>query len=97
MGTHTNCVYFVWERSTRQAALEGTACPDCESLTIRVLRPRLAICNEDGQAHEPCGVGPASINIEAARRCSSRGSQMKETACAIGRCMAAMVVSERQS
>ncbi|CAM4598857.1 unnamed protein product [Leuciscus chuanchicus] len=56
-----------------QAALEGAACGHCESLSMRVLRSRLALFSEDGQMRAPRGSGPASA--EAMRRLRSWGSQ----------------------
>jgi hypothetical protein len=56
-----------------QAALEGAACGHCDSLSMRVLRSRLALFSEDGQMRAPRGSGPASA--EAMRRLRSWGSQ----------------------
>ncbi len=63
--THQLCVHCLGVQHAR-AALEGAACADCEALPIRVLRSRLAVFNEAGQAHAPRSSGPASA--EAARR-----------------------------
>ncbi len=64
--THQLCVHCLGVQHAR-AALEGAACADCEALPIRVLRSRLAVFNEAGQAHAPRSSG---------RRLRSWGSQM---------------------
>jgi hypothetical protein len=70
--THQLCVNCLGVQHA-WAALEGAACGDCEALPMRVLRSRLALFDEHGQARAPHGSGPASV--EAARRLRSWGSQ----------------------
>ncbi|XP_056128064.1 polymeric immunoglobulin receptor-like [Rhinichthys klamathensis goyatoka] len=71
--THQLCVHYLGVQHAR-AALEGTACSECDKLPFRVLRSRLAVFDEQGQAREPRGSGPAVA--EAASRRRSWGSQM---------------------
>lgn len=71
--THQLCVHCLGVQHAR-AALEGAACSECDKLPLRVLRSRLAVFDESGQAREPRGSGPAVA--EAARRRRSWGSQM---------------------
>lgn len=78
--THSLCVNCLGAQHAR-SALEGADCEHCEALPIRVLRSRLAVFDEAGQARAPRGSGPASA--EAARRLRSWGSQ-RELAGEIG-------------
>ena len=56
------------------SAFEGADCQHCELLPLRMLRSRLSMFDESGQAREPQGAGPAAA--EAARRKQTWGSQM---------------------
>ncbi|XDV51917.1 hypothetical protein PO909_020709 [Leuciscus waleckii] len=60
--------YFQHFRLHARAALEGAARSECDKLPLRVLRSRLAVFDEAGQAREPCGSGPAVAEAALAPR-----------------------------
>ncbi|CAM4608253.1 unnamed protein product [Leuciscus chuanchicus] len=70
--THVLCVVCLGVEHAR-AALEGAVCANCDLMPLRMLRSRLGLFDESGQARAPHGSGPASV--EAARRLHSWGSQ----------------------
>lgn len=53
---HSLCVNCLGAQHAR-SALEGADCEHCEALPIRVLRSRLAVFDEAGQARAPRGSG----------------------------------------
>lgn len=55
--THDLCALCLGAEHAR-SALEGADCHDCELLSLRVRRSRLAVFDESSQARDPVGSGP---------------------------------------